>query len=320
MGAYALQFPCTYPFRPSAYIEANGCNGIDTGYLAKKNATRYAVDYMYLSPYGQSRIFIAEGDLISALYVQGSTANGNLGWSMNNTTWIGTGDYAGRPRRLAILDAVSKTVAITNYTARSNFYTDTTTMGTASKDASETTLLFAQRTGGGTPYRNMSKARIYSFEIDENGAPNMFLVPATNDVGEAGFTNVWNHGEFYGEVNDSPTRTLRFYNGVGCASDYKYENDTLYAKLYATSGEGGKVSIASGAAAASVEGWIPHGGVLAVKAVPSANKGFKEWIGDTWAIAAGYSETNASIAVSTPYAVQLCATFTKRPGLILFVK
>ena len=171
--AYAAHFPCTYPFRPSAYIEANGCNGIDTGYLAKKNATRYEVDYLYLSPYGQSRIFIAEGDLISALYIRGSEATGNLAWSMNGSTWINTSKSAGRLRRTAILDAVSRTVAITNYDDRASFYTSTTAMATGTKDATEATLLFAQRTNGGLPYWNMSKARIYSFEIDENGAPNM---------------------------------------------------------------------------------------------------------------------------------------------------
>ena len=129
-------------------------------------------------------------------------------------------------------------------------------------------------------------------------------------AGEAGVRDIIT-GTFHGDgnKNNNPERTLRFYDGVGCASDYKYEDSTLYAKLYASSDDGGAVSIADGAAAASAEGWIPHGGTLALSATPPEGMEFSKWTGDTWAIADGCAATDASIEVSTPYAVQLRATF-----------
>ena len=136
------------------------------------------------------------------------------------------------------------------------------------------------------------------------------------DNGEAGFRNIID-GSFHGDGNKSnnPERTLRFYDGVGRASDYKYEGNTLYAKLYATSGENGTVSIAGGSAAASAEGWVPHSGTLALTAVPDSGFSFDCWEGDTWVIADGFSATDATIEVSTPYAAQLRATFKRDPSL-----
>ncbi len=171
------------------------------------------------------------------------------------------------------------------------------------------TYLFAVNTKGEA--KRFTKARIYSFEADENGTPALFLAPDTEN-GEAGVRDIIT-GTFHGDgnKNNNPERTLRFYDGVGRASDYKYEDSTLYAKLYATSDEKGIVSVAEGEAAASAEGWVPRGGTLALSAAASDSSKYEfgEWTGDTWAIADGFSKTNASIEVSTPYAVQLRATF-----------
>ena len=176
-------------------------------------------------------------------------------------------------------------------------------------DAIRSTYLFAINSNDEA--KRFTKARIYSFEADENGTPALFLVPDTEN-GEAGVRDIIT-GTFHGDGNkdNNPERTLRFYDGVGRASDYKYENGTLYVKLYATSDAYGTVSVAGGAAAAAAEGWVPRGGTLALTAVSldSNRYEFCSWTGDTWAIADGYSVSNASIEVSTPHAVQLRATF-----------
>ena len=212
---------------------------------------------------------------------------------------------------------------IVKFSDRSDVLTGSSTLA-HSTAAQRNTYLFANNEKDSVV--NQCVARIYSFAVDGTNAPAMFLAPSLSSGGVAGFIDVVARGKgamesdyFKGERNASPAHPLRFYNGVGCASDYKYENDTLYAKLYATSDEGGAVSVADGAAAASAEGWIPRGGTLALAATPPANMEFKEWIGDTWAIADGSSATDASIEVSTPYATQLRATFKPAANALLTV-
>ena len=322
--AYAALYPADRmgsPFRPSAYVEASATNTaanatvgnyIDTGYLAKGATTRFAADFQFLDTRGQQRIFGARGTFVQGLYINGSAATGGkLAWNfMGTAKWVAMGSSPGRIRRIATFDRVGKTIAVTNYDDRAQFYynNDHADLLKDTDDANTNTYLFAENFDGA---KCCGKARIYSFEADEDGTPVLFLAPDMQN-GEAGFRNIID-GSFKGDGNkdNNPERTLRFYNGVGCASDYKYEGSTLYAKLYATSDGNGTVSVAECAAAASADGWVPHGGTLALSAAASDSSQYEfgEWTGDTWAIADGFSKTNASIEVSTPYAVQLRATF-----------
>ena len=333
--AYAALYPADRmgsPFRPSAYVESSATNTsanasvgnyIDTGYSAKGATTCFAADYQFLDVRGQQRIFGARGDFVQGLYINGTAASGGkLAWNfMGTAKWVSMNIDAGRLRQIATFDRVGKTIAVTNHTDRARFYYNASQSDflKATGDANQRTYLFAENDPDVGGPASFGKARIYSFEADESGTPVLFLAPDM-DNGEAGFRNIID-GTFHGDgnKNNNPERTLRFYNGVGCASDYKYENDTLYAKLYATSDEGGAVSVADGAAAASAEGWIPRGGTLALAATPPANMELKEWIGDTWAIADGFSATDASIEVATPYAVQLRATFKPAVNALLTV-
>ena len=329
--AYAALYPVDRmgsPFRPSAYVESGATNAtanatvgnyIDTGYLAKGATTRFAADYQFLDTRGQQRIFGARGTFTQGLYIRGSEATGNLAWNfMGTAKWVDTGKDAGRLRRIAMFDRVGKTIAVTNYADHTQYYYNNNQSDflKATSDADNTTYLFAENNSGA---KNFGKARIYSFEADEDGAPVLFLVPDMEN-GEAGFRDIIT-GAFHGDGNkdNSPERPLRFYNGVGCASDYKYEDSTLYAKLYASSDENGTVTIAEGTAAASAEGWVPRGGTLALSATPPADMEFNEWTGDTLAIADGFSKTDASIEVSTPYAVQLRATFKPAVNALLTI-
>ena len=339
--AYAALYPndrMGSPFRPSAYIESGATNAvsngknfvtqmnyIDTGYAAKKG-TEFVLDFQYLdwATVQQYAFGVWNGNASSTPTADGIThafyINDNKGFSFTrfsgtSADWhaITSNSAADRIRRIVTVDNTDD--SDTGSTATILTWEDRSTMATASStkphavDAKCNTYLFAINSNGEA--KRFTKARIYSFEADESGTPALFLVPDTEN-GEAGFRNIID-GSFHGDGNkdNNPERTLRFYDGVGRASDYKYENDTLYAKLYASSDEKGTVSVASGAAAASAEGWVPRGGTLALAAVSldSDKYEFGSWIGDTWAIADGYSVTNASIEIATPYAVQLRATF-----------
>ena len=342
--AYAALYPADRmgsPFRPSAYIEAGATNAvadarniatpmnyIDTGYTAKKG-TEFVLDFQYLdcATVQQYAFGVWNGNASSTPTVDGLThcfyINGNNGFAFTrfsgtSADWhaITANNAADRLRRIVTVDNTDDATD-TGSSATILTWADRSTMATASVakphsvDAKLSSYLFAVNANGGP--KRFAKARIYSFEADESGVPALFLAPDIEN-GEAGFRNIID-GSFHGDgnKNNNPERTLRFYNGVGCASDYKYENGTLYAKLYASVGDSsqGTVSVASGAAAASAEGWVPRGGTLALAAAASDpdRYEFDSWTGDTWAIADGYSVSNASIEVSTPYAVQLRATF-----------
>ena len=345
-AAYAALYPADRmgsPFRPNAYIEAGATNTVsdarnittpvsyvDTGYIAKKG-TEFALDFQYLdcATIQQYAFGIWNGDANSTPTVDGLThcfyINTNKGFAFTkfsgtSADWhaITANNAADRIRR--IVTVKNKDTSDTGSTATILAWSDRSTRTTASTtrphavDAKRSTYLFA--INASDTAKRFTKARIYSFEADEGGSPALFLAPATNDVGEAGFLNIID-GSFHGDgnKNNNPERTLRFYDGVGRASDYKYENNTLYAKLYAISGDNGTVSIAGGSASASAEGWVPHSGTLALTAVPDSGFSFDCWEGDTWVIADGFSATDATIEVSTPYAAQLLATFKRDPSL-----
>ena len=341
--AYAALYPTDRmgsPFRPSAYVESGATNAvadarniatpmnyIDTGYAAKKG-TEFVLDFQYLdwATIQQYAFGIWNGNASSTPTLDGIThafyINGNKGFSF--TRFSGTSDdwhaitannAADRLRHIVTVENTDD-ASDTGSTATILNWADRSTMATASStrnhavDAMTNTYLFAVNTKGEA--KRFTKARIYSFEADEGGTPVLFFAPDTEN-GEAGFRNIID-GSFHGDGNkdNNPERTLRFYDGVGRASDYKYEDSTLYAKMYVSVNDSlqGMVSVDSGTAAASAEGWVPHGGTLALAAVPAGESyEFDSWSGDTWAIADGYSVSNASIEVSTPYAIQLRATF-----------
>lgn len=64
---YAALYPCTYPFRPSAYVESSATNTtanatvgnyIETGYRAKGATTRFAADFQFLDVRGRGRLAV----------------------------------------------------------------------------------------------------------------------------------------------------------------------------------------------------------------------------------------------------------------------
>ena len=99
-------------------------NYIDTGYLAKGATTRFAADFQFLDTRGQQRIFGARGTFVQGLYINGSAASGGkLAWNFMGTEgWVAMGASPGRLRRIATFDRVGKTIAVTNYDDRAQFY------------------------------------------------------------------------------------------------------------------------------------------------------------------------------------------------------
>ena len=311
-AAYAALYPAT-AFRVNAYVRSYGKNSVDTGYYVNPT-TRISVDFQYVETTQQNRIFGERGALGCALYINQNNKFACLINDGYNTGSSSLGLDANTSRAFVTIDRVTGEVFI-----RQDGNTVVKTLPAkwpATSTADITLPLFAEYAASAT--QNWSKAYIYSVGIQESGTPVHFFAPATNATGAVGFYDVIG-GTFHGEAMPSPETPLFYGTGVGCADDYKYESGTLYAKLYATSGGNGTVSVADGAAAASAEGWIPHGGTLALEAVPAANMEFKEWIGDTWAIADGSSTTDAAIEVSTPSAVQLRATFKPAVDALLTV-
>ncbi len=332
VAAYAALYPCTYPFRPNAYVEANGCNAIDTG-VKPSAAVRYLADFQYLDTLGGRRIFgtgstgtdgeDASGQGVFAdLYIDGSAASGGSfaralhGPYVADSTWIGLNVTADRFRRWFDLDGNNATSKLYDHNwTQSN--TDNVTIQNlpAASDAENalSTRLFATQYAENAPTDN-STARIYTFEVYRSGTLEAFFAPTVDENGNAGFTNIV-AGTFHGEEMESPARPLRFYNGLGCASDYKYENGTLFAKVYATAVDAlGTMRVADGEAAVSANGWMPRGGNITISATPIAGYKFTEWSGDTGAIVSGYNVTDATIEVSGSYPLQLRATFERGAG------
>lgn len=293
-AAYAALYPSASPLRPHAHVEANAANAVDTLYTAKQT-TRLVADFQLLDKASEGSLFGAEGDLAHGL---GVDANGNLA--------IGALQGAAtRNRMLATLDFVNSTFAATNLADGAESLAGA--IDEAASDGSVSTALFAKKLADGT-FSGASAARIYSFEADENGVPVAFFAPGVNpDTGAAGFKNIVT-GEWIGEAVESPARALRFYDGVGCADDYKYENGVLYAKLYASSETDGTVIVGDNLDAPTATGWIPHGGTLALKAKPAAGFVFGKWTGDTWAIAGG-DVNSRQVEVVSDRAVQLHAEY-----------
>ena len=125
-------------------------------------------------------------------------------------------------------------------------------------------------------------------------------------------------GNFKGEGAETPSTALAYFDGVGCADDYKYEGGTLYAKCYAYSADArmGGVKFGTESAAASTSAWIAYGGEATLTATQVSGYKFTGWTGDTWAIKSG-SASDATITVSCDRAAQLQANYIRCKGLMI---
>ena len=338
--AYAALYPATLPgfsnLDAYAYVQSYGVNGVDTGYNATDN-TKFVVDFEFTDVSYKSWLMGASESGLSqthAIYLNGSK---QLAWTTRGQHWVAkwpSSNITGASIKNVRLveNILSAGTARSNVTASVTWYNARTTMNsklsnsgngnslTTKGPSTVTTHLFR---GNGIMDNDTQacKAKIYSFEVDDDctsGVPAAFFAPTTDGNGAAGFTNVV-AGTFHGECLSSPSTALTFTPGIGQAEDYRYRSGKFYSRIYASSADAtkGLVKFDGGEAAGTNAQFTARGRTAKIIAVPAEGYSIDKWVGDTWAIADGFSTTDKSIEVSTPYAVQLQATF--KPNAMLTV-
>lgn len=322
-----------HSLRPYAYVQSYGCNGVDTGYYAK-DTTKFVIDFEFTDVSYKSWLMGAGKNShkqCHAIYLNGKQ---QLAWTTRGEFWTSTWDSSSTQiagssiKNKRLVQTIASAGDIRSDVKTTLRYFD----GSAADDkdwrlsgsatltstgpSDITTYLFR---GNGTLEDNenqKSKAKIYSFEADddcESGVPAVFLAPATNEEGAAGFTNVIDR-TFHGEIcGDAATTALTYSGGIGNAADYKWEDSVFSAKFYAYSADSAKGLVKFGAEAAADEtsAWIAHGASATLTAVP-ADGGyfFTGWQGDTRAITSG-TAADATVTVQSDRAGQLLATFAR---------
>ena len=301
----------THTLQPYAYVQSHGVNRVDTGYCAK-TLSRYFIDFQLTqASLDNQGIFgnTAENPKC-AFYTTSGSGRRNYKWYYRDSgSSASTFSAIDTQRRIMTVTHSSKTeeTAVLSLYDRTGAQTKTQTY-THNSTATTSLSLFALGAGN---YLAGTK-NIYSFEAADNSTattPAVFLAPATNELGAAGFYDVVGNA-FHGEAESSPSSNLTFSNGIGSADDYKYEGGVFSAKFhaYASDTEKGSVAFGSAEASGTAEAWVARGSSVTLKATPAADCDFVSWSGDTWAITSGDVESQ-TITVKNDTAVQLLATF-----------
>ena len=303
----------TQALRPYAFVQSYGVNRVDTGYLPK-GYSRFFIDYQLAEENINMGIFGCEsgdnlrvafytpksGDYVVAYFRASGSDNSQFSNCRDLERRILTIKRTSSSRSECDLYLYGRTNAEIRY--RDN--------GGTTDNATKTVSLFSLSKDS---YVAGSK-KIYSFEAADTTSattPTIFLAPATNALGEAGFYDVMGNA-FHGEAQDAPSTALTFSDGIGSADDYKCENGTLYAKFraYAADDATGGVKFGSDAASGTAEAWVARGGMVTLTAVPEEGWEFAGWTGDTWALAGGSTMSDATVTLTNvSTAVQLLAKF-----------
>ncbi len=158
----------TAPMRAEdAYIESDGTQGINLGYLTTPN-TRYEIDYQLNAIKGQNRPFgEATGNQSAELYIQGeATGSGNVAFGVGNS-WKAqtTGVGADLNRHVAVLDLANRECGYSGY-KMFPFSAETV----CSRNATYPMWLFAKGTDASGAHDNRTAMKLYAFRIYEAGA------------------------------------------------------------------------------------------------------------------------------------------------------
>ena len=149
-----------------AYIESDGTQGINLGYLTTPN-TRYEIDYQLNAIKGQNRPFgEATGNQSAELYIQGTaTGSGNVAFGVGNS-WKGqtTGVGADLNRHVAVLDLANRECGYSGY-KMFPFSAETV----CSRNATFPMWLFAKGTDASGAHDNRTAMKLYAFRIYEAG-------------------------------------------------------------------------------------------------------------------------------------------------------
>ncbi|MBR3776264.1 MAG: hypothetical protein IKL02_01540 [Kiritimatiellae bacterium] len=311
---YAALFPAD-GLRKSAFVRAYGVNAVDTDYSVTPQ-TRIGIDCQYADLTTAKRMFGAgeynHESLGCAFYIQ---SQGNFAHIFNDgydytDSSLGNKNTATIRRVKAVFDRP----AGYSYLWKDGAKTSDKQIGTASGNYAATTTLplFAEKST--TVTQNFSKAMIYSVDIQESGSLVHFFAPHYDETLGACFKDIVT-GEMKGEAMESPTSALTYNDGFGSSADYKYENGTLYAKVYAD-----PAGAAQGTVAVSASGetltpeadggyWVAYNTTLTLTATPANGWLFSVWAGDKNALQSGTTAT-ASITVLVDRATQFEARFT----------
>ena len=301
----------THTLKPYAYVQSHGVNRVDTGYCAKTQS-RYFIDFQLTqASLDNQGIFgnTAENPKC-AFYTTSGSGRRNYKWYYRDSgSSASTFSAIDTQRRIMTVTHSSKTeeTAVLSLYDRTGAQTKTQTY---SHDNTATTSLSLFALGANSYVAGTKN--IYSFEAADSSTattPAVFLAPATNELGAAGFYDVIGD-VFHGEAQSSPSSVLTFSDGIGSADDYKYEDGVFSAKFhaYASDTEKGSVAFGSAEASGTAEAWVARGSSVTLKATPATDCDFVSWSGDTWAITSGDVESQ-TITVKSDTAVQLLATF-----------
>ena len=201
----------THTLQPYAYVQSHGVNRVDTGYCAKA-LSRYFIDFQLTqASLDNQGIFgnTAENPKC-AFYTTSGSGRRNYKWYYRDSgSSASTFSAIDAQRRIMTVTHSSKTeeTAVLSLYDRTGAQTKTQTY---SHNGTATTSLSLFALGAGN-YLAGTK-NIYSFEAADSSTattPAVFLAPATNDVGAAGFYDVVG-GEFHGEAQSSPSSVLTF--------------------------------------------------------------------------------------------------------------
>jgi len=313
----AKKYAALYPagkLRKSAFVRAYGVNSINTGYLPK-HTMRIAADFQFMDVVEQYRLFGSAGssadDLLCFFYCDGEKRfarclhNHGSGWGHMS------GVAAGMQRGFVALDGPADSAKL----YYNGVLKSITCGGVPTQDSTAPLALFASNAAveyGSTA--NKSKALIYSVGIDEDGVPVHFFAPHNDETLGACFKDVIT-GELKGEAEESPSTALSYSDGFGSSADYKYENGTLYAKVYADSADTAKgtVAVSAGGSALAPETdggyWVAYGTTLTLTATPASECALAGWAGDMRAVASG-AATDVTLTVEVDKALQFEARFT----------
>jgi len=161
-----------------AFIEADGTQAINTGYLPNPE-TKIVVDFRMVEVVGQMRLFGEVNTMSAELYIDGTATNaGNFAFGAGDT-WAKTKSLAADLKRhVATLDIknMAYSIATDGETSLSGPITNACT-----KTAGHPLALFAKATNAvGTAFSGLAKMKLYSAQIYESGALVHEFLPYKN--------------------------------------------------------------------------------------------------------------------------------------------
>lgn len=206
------------------YIQSDGTQYIDTGYIATPN-TRICVDYQFLSLKVQQRVFCNPFGIRLDSYING---NGYFAFAYQDETgnWISTNVTADTNRHIFDLDGFKKTYKIDD----SLIFSTSLSNYTATKNSTSSLLFFCESE------KNFANARFYGASIYENGELVRNYIPVQRkDDTAIGILDVINNvfyensgtGKFLGAMDSSNPKII--YPKEIESYSYRWEVEDKYS-------------------------------------------------------------------------------------------